>query len=96
MSIGSFSLTGFFIRWFIALVLVMGTANPTGQSYMSWIINDPDPGSNIQFKLLIGGLIAVGYIVYLRATMRSIGVVGVGLGLFIFGTIFWWPGIADG
>lgn len=90
MMLGTFSLRGFLMRWWIALVLVIGTINPSGFSYFHWVTDAESSHSLPELKLLIGGLLVVGFIVYGRATLRSIGVVGIGLGLFISGTGVTW------
>lgn len=90
MILGTFSFGGFVMRWTIAILLVIGTINPSGVSYVHWVTDAKTVGENLEIKLLVGGLLVVGFIIYLRATLRSIGFLGLGLGVFIFATVLWW------
>ncbi len=70
-------MTGFLIRWVLALVLLAITFNPTDYSYLSWVLENYK--INPAISLLVGLLLVAGYIIYLRATLRSIGLIGMGL-----------------
>lgn len=78
---------GFGLRWFGALVLVLGTFNPSGTSYWHWISTWTT--ESLALKVLVGLLIVAGFAVYLRATSRSLGVVGVLLTVAVCATVFW-------
>lgn len=80
-------LNGFLKRWLIALVLVVVTYNPTGFSYLSWALDNIQ--QELPYKLLIGLVLVVGYVIFLRATFRSIGVFGIVLISAIFGAVIW-------
>jgi len=78
---------GIFVRFIIAIVLVFSTYNPEGYSYYDWFINNPtelDP-----LKILVGIVLLIGWVIFLRATMRSLGVVGLSLAIAFFGTLVW-------
>lgn len=61
----------FLTRWFFAFALVALTFNPTEYNYARWAL---DYGSeNLSIAVLLGLVLLIGYIIYLRATMRSIG-----------------------
>ncbi|KGM48449.1 DUF6524 family protein [Pseudooceanicola atlanticus] len=78
---------GFVLRWIFALVLVAATYNPTEWNYIAWITRSwPD---QMPLAVLLGLLLLVGYIIYLRATLRSIGAFGMGLILAIFAALVW-------
>ena len=87
MAVRKFSTASFLKRWFAALMLVLATFNPTGYSYVHWA-NGP-AGDYLPFKVILGILLAIFYIVFLRATWRSIGPIGVGLAVAFFGAIVW-------
>ena len=75
------------IRLVFAVVLVAATFNPTGVSYVHWAERAWE--SEMPLVVLAGLVLLVGYIVYVRATLRSIGVVGVALILAIFAALVW-------
>jgi uncharacterized protein DUF6524 len=70
-------MTGFLIRWVLAFALLTATFNPTDYSYLSWVLENYKLEPAI--SLLVGLLLVAGYIIYLRATLRSIGLIGMGL-----------------
>ena len=78
---------GFVIRWIFAFVLLAATYNPTQWNYVSWATDNFD--SNLSMVVLLGLVLFVGYIIYLRATLRSIGIFGMLLILAVVGTILW-------
>jgi len=78
---------GILTRWFAAFALLAVTFNPTPYNYVSWI---QDYGrENLSVAVLAGLILLVCYIIFLRATLRSIGAVGVVLLLAIFGALIW-------
>lgn len=78
---------GIFSRWLAAFVLLAATFNPTQFNYISWLQDHGD--SNLSVAVLVGLLIAVGYIIFLRATLRSIGPLGMLLVLALVGALMW-------
>lgn len=78
---------GFLVRWVFALVLVAATFNPTQYNYIGWAMRNYD--SQLPLTLLLGLLLLVGWIVYLRATLRSIGAVGMVLVAAIVAALLW-------
>jgi len=82
-----FSWSSFIIRFCVALVLVFASYNPTGQSYYHWAITQMP---NITSVMAFSGLVLlIGWIVYIRATLRSLGLIGIILATALFGTLFW-------
>lgn len=75
------------IRWAAALVLVFATYNPTSWNFVHWAKGAYD--TNLPMVVLIGLVLALAYLVFLRATLRSIGMVGVGLMLALVAVIVW-------
>jgi len=70
-------LTGFLTRWGMAFSLVAATYNPTQWNYVDWTLNHYE--TDLAISVLSGLLLLVGYIIYVRATLRSIGLFGMGL-----------------
>lgn len=83
----TFSWPNFLIRWAAALILVFATFNPTSYSYYAWV-TDPVSGQ-WPLKALAGVLIVIAFVVFLRATWRSIGPIGLVLAVAFFGALVW-------
>lgn len=78
---------GFLTRWFFAFVLLAVTFNPTEYNFVRWTA---DYGrENLSIAVLAGLILVVGYIIYLRATLRSIGGFGMMLVLAIVAAMLW-------
>ncbi|MEM1302837.1 MAG: DUF6524 family protein [Pseudomonadota bacterium] len=80
-------MTGFLIRWAFAFLLTASTYNPTQYNYVRWALETYETG--MSFVVLAGLVLFIGYIIYLRATLRSIGVFGVILVLALIGALVW-------
>jgi len=80
-------MTGFLLRWLFAFVLLAATYNPTQYSYLRWVLEYG--GSNLSIAVLAALFLTVGYIIYLRATLRSIGPLGMALVLALVGSVIW-------
>ncbi len=78
---------GFVIRWVFAFVLLAATYNPTNWNFVRWSMNNYE--TNLSLTVLFGLVLLVGYIIYLRATLRSIGIFGMILVLAVVGTLLW-------
>ena len=78
---------GFVIRWLCAFALLAATFNPTPVNYIDWVRRYGD--SHLSIAVLAGLLLFIGYIVYLRATLRSIGGFGMLLVLAVIGSTLW-------
>lgn len=79
--------SGFLIRWFFALLLVFITYNPTGYSLVHWVW--PFGGEQLPLKILASLLILGGYVIFLTATFRSLGWIGIILVFAFCGTLVW-------
>ncbi|MCW8901383.1 MAG: DUF6524 family protein [Gammaproteobacteria bacterium] len=78
---------GFLIRFLFALLLVLLTYNPGGYSYIHWL---KDSFSNFTPLLAISGIsLIIGWVIYLRATLRSLGLIGLILAGLFFAAIIW-------
>lgn len=78
---------GFLVRWFGALLLVGLTFNPAGYSYFHWLKGSSE--QQLPLKALAGVVLLIGAVVYLRATLRSLGWLGIALTLALLGTMVW-------
>ena len=81
------SWSGVALRIFFATLLVMATYNPTAWSYYDWIIYSFE-----KFDVLVvlaGIVLLIGWTIYIRATLRSLGAFGLILAFAFFGTLLW-------
>jgi len=75
------------VRWGFALVLVMATYNPTKWNLVRWGMGNYS--DSLPIVVLVALVILVGWIIYIRATFRSIGMVGIALVLALVGALVW-------
>jgi hypothetical protein len=78
---------GFLTRWAAAFILLAVTFNPTEYNYLAWLQTHGD--TNLSIAVLVGLILAIAYIIFLRATLRSIGVFGMALVLALVGALIW-------
>lgn len=81
------TLRGIATRYLIAFAMVAVTWNPTRFNYLQWAYNNW--AEILPVVLLFGLIMLVAWIVFVRATMRSLGIVGLILAAGIAGTLFW-------
>jgi hypothetical protein len=80
-------MTGFLLRWLFAFGLVTVTYNPTDYNFVRWAATQGQ--TQLSVTVLVGLVLLVGYIIYLRATLRSIGAFGMLLILALVGALLW-------
>lgn len=78
---------GFLLRWAFAFLLLAATFNPTEWNYVKWA--EANYATQMSLTVLFGLLLLVGYIIYLRATLRSIGAFGMGLVIALVAALLW-------
>lgn len=78
----------FGMRWAFAFVLLVATYNPTNWNYSRWALETWSDGSK-PLIVFFGLLLLVGYIIYFRATLRSIGPFGMLLVAALVGSLVW-------
>ena len=78
---------GFLLCWLFAFVLLAATYNPTQWNYLRWTMTNYE--DRLSIAVLAGLILLIGYIIYLRATLRSIGLFGMLLVLAVAGTLIW-------
>ena len=81
------AMTGFVLRWLGAFGLLSVTFNPSRWNYTLWARDNFD--EQMPLAVLLGLVLSVGYIIYLRATLRSIGAFGMGLVLAVVAALVW-------
>ena len=88
----NFSGQNFIIRLVFALALVFLTYNPSGYSFYHWakeaLVSD---SLSITPPLAMSAIVLlIGWTIYIRATLRSLGAFGLALAFAFFGIIIWW------
>ena len=69
------------------MCLVFASYNPSGYSWYHWISNTPDRLDPL--ILFAGVVLLIGWVIYLRATARSLGVIGIILALAFVASLIW-------
>ena len=82
-----FNAGSFIGRWIFALVLVLGSYNPTQWCYFSWATAETTSFGPI--VAIVGILLLIGWIIFIRSTFMSMGWLGITLGAALFGCIVW-------
>ena len=76
-------------RFLFAIGLVFATFNPSGYSYFHWFRGALTSGAAGPEHYFVGVVLIIGWVMFLRATFRSLGGVGVLLAAAFFGTFTW-------
>jgi len=79
--------TGIALRFLFALLLVLLSYNPSGYSYFHWIYNDVD--AITPYVVIAGLVLLIGWGTYIRATLNSLGIVGVVVLAALLGCLVW-------
>jgi hypothetical protein len=80
--------TGSFLgRWVFALALVLGTYNPTQWCYYAWATAESTTFGPV--VAIVGIILLIGWIMFVRATFESMGWLGITLGAALFGCVAW-------
>ena len=81
-----FTFSSFGLRFLFAAVLVFASYNPEGYSYYDWVFGN---GFSMSLeKAFVGTLLVIGWVIFLRATFRSLGFIGLSLSVTLFGLLF--------
>ncbi len=78
---------GIGLRFVFALALVIVTYNPTGYSYFDWV-NNTRPDIN-PYIALVGIVLLIVWVVYLRAALRALGRLGMLLVAAVCACLLW-------
>ncbi|MGA8260584.1 MAG: DUF6524 family protein [Arenicellales bacterium] len=86
-----FTWGGYFLRLLLAIVLVFATYNPEGLSYFQWVYDHGAGAGNqvLALMALVGILILIGWVIFIRATYRSLGPFGAILAIAFFAALIW-------
>jgi len=83
-----FGIKEFIVRWAFGLILVCASFNASGYSMIHWLVNifpQITPAFAVCAILLL-----IGWAIYLRATFRSLGGVGIVLLVALLAAVVWW------
>lgn len=87
MAYKRFNFFDFLVRLILALVLVFLTYNPSGYSWYHWFDQAAD---KFQPMIILAAIVLIiGWVIYLRATARSLGLLGIVLATAFFATLIW-------
>lgn len=75
------------LRWLSAFGLLSATYNPTPWNYLAWARSHFD--TQLPVIVLLGLILLIGYIIYMRATLRSIGAFGMLLVMAVVAALIW-------
>ena len=82
-----FNAGSFLGRWIFALALVLGTYNPTQWCYYAWATADSTTFGPI--VAIVGIVLLIGWIMFIRATFESMGWLGITLGAALCASVAW-------
>ena len=80
-----FDFSSFLLRFGISLALVFVTYNPSSYSWVGWLFSE----TAMVYKVATGVLLAIGWVIFLRATWYSLGAIGTVLATAFFAVIIW-------
>ncbi len=78
---------GFLLRWIFAFILIAATFNPTKWNFVNWASDHYS--TELPLTVFFGLILLIWYIIYLRATLRSIGGFGMFLVFSVFAALIW-------
>lgn len=84
-----FTPLAFGLRLLFALILVISTYNPTSYSFFNWVRRSTAQSTLGPEHLLVGVVVLILWAIFLRATLRSLGPIGLGLAALFFGALVW-------
>jgi hypothetical protein len=79
--------TGIALRFLFALLLVLLSYNPSGHSYFHWLYNGLD--TITPYVVIAGLLLAIGWGTYIKATLNSMGMLGIVACAVLLGCLVW-------
>ena len=85
MARSDFTIGSFFLRFVFALALVFLTYNPSDYSWVGYLQSDIPA----VYKAASGIVLLIGWVMFLRATWRSLGPIGTALAIAFFGILIW-------
>lgn len=82
-----FGWDSFIMRFVFAVIVVFASYNPEGVSYFHWVYEHLPEFSVL--KAFVGVVILIGWIILIRATLGSLGLIGIILASAFFGLAIW-------
>jgi len=79
----------FAVRLAAALAMVLATWNPAGYSYVDWLESAWSGDSIGAVHAFVGVVLLIGWVILLRATFNSLGLLGLVLGGLLLGSAVW-------
>jgi len=86
---GRFSLRDVAFRFVAAWLLVVASWNPTGVSFGHWVIEMGEADALGPVHAFVGLLLLIGWVVFLTASFRSLGILGLALVISLFASLAW-------
>lgn len=87
MASGSISFVGIIIRIVVSVALVLLTYNPSGHSFVHWVLADLSGFDAL--KAFIGVVLLAAWVVLVRTARTSLGTLGIVLSALLLGTMVW-------
>ena len=88
-SSGNLTGVGFVARLIAALVLVLSTYNPSGESAYHWVASAVSASAFGPLHLILVAVLLIGWAVYWIATWRALGTLGVSLAAVLLAGLIW-------
>ena len=85
MATSNFNFGSFMLRFAFALAMVFLTYNPSGYSWVGWLLAE----TPMVYKVAAGVVLLIGWVMFLRATWNSLGALGTVLACAFFAVIIW-------
>ena len=79
--------SGIVLRFLFSILLVLLSYNPSGYSYLHWVYNNIH--SVTPYIAIAGLVLIIGWAIYLKATLNSLGMVGILLASALLGCLIW-------
>ncbi|MBF0425266.1 MAG: hypothetical protein HQL66_05565 [Magnetococcales bacterium] len=80
-----FTWSSFLLRLVAAFAIVFSVYNPTGYCYTQWAL---ESGQSSLLKLFVGVLLLIVLLVFGKATLQSMGKIGIAIAVVFFGLFF--------
>jgi hypothetical protein len=86
-AVGPFKWSDFFIRWLFSFGLLTATYNPTGHSFVGWVL---DSGTeNLAFKVFVGVGLLILHLFAFSVSMRTLTGTGISVSIAFFSVLTW-------
>ncbi len=80
-----FSFSSFGLRFLFSIILIFSSFNPEEYSYYHWV-EQSFPSLSVE-QAFVGVALIIGWVIFLRATIRSLGIIGIILSALFFGLL---------